>query len=226
MPIAASVSATAAKPAEQPHRQPGDRRRPRRRCPPSSARRARRCSARACAARCARPATPAADRRWSARTASSRRKPREREIHVGARPIGQRGAADVADHADDFELAVAAAQAVADRDLAREDTRRAIDFADDHRRDRRGAIAMLEQAAGPQRDVERLEVAAGRRLPADFRRPLARGTGRSARSNADRPVVAGQRRHRRRAGVLDLRQAPRARQTRARRTRAAPAGVG
>ena len=70
----------------------------------------------------------------------------ERKVEVGARLVGQRRAADVADDADDLRFHVAEADAMAERLLAGE---MAVGggLADDHDR-RAGRVARLEQAAG------------------------------------------------------------------------------
>ena len=106
------------------------------------------------------------------------------KVHVGARRIGQRGAADVADDADDLGRAVVPElDAAPDRILAREES--LLDrFADDddgeRRRDDRWCRTAVPRAAGSaaRRSSRRWRTAT--RRPADA---VPRAPERSARSN-------------------------------------------
>ena len=115
------------------------------------------------------------------------------KIEIRARPIGEAGAEDVADDADDLGVLVVDPDATADRVLAGEELT-GHRFAHDHDRRRAEAVARAEQPPGAKRNPHRLEVAARRDLPSDVRRPLASRPRPIRSDQADRPVVAAQRR--------------------------------
>src|SRR5262249_31615583 len=97
-----------------------------------------------------------------------------------------------ADHADDLRGSLPLPDLAADRALVREEA--LLDrIADDHDRRAGHLIAPVEQAAGDERDAERLEVTARGGLPPHLPRPLARRHRLVRALEWDRPVVAGER---------------------------------
>ena len=100
--------------------------------------------------------------------------PLEREVQVGARRVGERGAANVAD-APTISAVPSPSWMRLPTGFSPGKKRCGDRVADDHDRRRVGRVARVEEPAGAQRNLQRAEVAAGRRLPADFGRPLPGG---------------------------------------------------
>ena len=176
---------------------------------------ARRCWARACAARCAPPAAPATDRRWCCMNSVALRvgEPGEREIHVGARPIGRaRRGGCRRPRRRSRASAVAAFKPMADRRSRPGRYSRAI------------ASLMITGGTGRRGDRDprtgarpaaecRAPGNSRRSPPASRRRAAARrrATGRSARSNGTVQLLPVSGVTAADAGVLDLGQRRRAR---------------
>ena len=103
----------------------------------------------------------------------------ERKVEIGARRVAQRRAADVADARRRSPPCCRPALMRLPTGFSPGKKRCGERVADDHDRRASMRVARVEQPSGAQRNLERAEIAARRRLPAHFRRPLPR-----ARSDA------------------------------------------
>ena len=218
MPMAASASATIAKPAEQPHRQPRNGGRLGRDVGPACTlvERRRRLDRAQRRAHRRHGGFGIAGRAQEQRD-GRRRLLLEREVHVRARLVAERGTADVADDADDLGAVLSPSSTRWPTGLSPGKNRCAMRLADDHDRRRLCRVARVEQAPGAQRNAQAPEIAARRRLPADVRRPLARRHRLFGPLERHRPVVAGERRDDRRRRSSRPRAALRSRRTRDRK---------
>src|SRR5262249_26293632 len=124
------------------------------------------------------------------------------EVQVGPRLVGEARAPDVADDADDLGFGLAELDVVADGAIAIEKPP-GDGLTDDDDRRAAGPVPTVQEAAVEERNLECLEVAAGRLLPADVRWAFSGRRGFVGALEGHGPVVAGQRRHCGRADPLD-----------------------